>query len=220
MQLERFRESFAGTYLTLISILQGVLLGVMATTVEARFDDLSAIHWLRIATSVMMVVAVWNEYRMGTTQFMWISNIFDTLIPFTIGAVQLAILWASFGSSARWFWMLSGLYFLGIVGYENLYRQAAADSEVNGEALRATGRWRVWNPRISGLCGCVCVVSGTVLWYTRGTQWIELTVTAMALVLAVGFLLRGEANWRQVVGYLRTRGSDHQVIHDVEGASI
>ncbi|HVT60342.1 MAG TPA: hypothetical protein VHR45_18360 [Thermoanaerobaculia bacterium] len=208
MDAQYLRDEFAVTYLTLISILQAVSLGLLATLVDRHLelDLLDVDNWLRIATSVVVAVLVWNEYRMGVAQFAWVPSLVDTVIPFTLGIVQFGLFRASVkGTDSHWFIAISCLYIAGVVGYENMYRSAKAEGDVNPDVLRAIGGWRKANPLLglagAGLFGSFAAITSS----GRTVSWVRLTLLAATLVLTVAFLVRGEANWRRVVRLARLR---------------
>jgi len=206
MDAQSLRDEFAVTYLTLISILQAVALGFLATLVDAHFHSLQSGHWLRIATSVVVAVNVWNEYRMGVAQFAWVPSLVDTLIPFTLGIVQFALFRASvLSTDFLWLCAVGCLYLAGVAGYENMYRRAKAEGSINIDVLGAIGGWRTANPFICLALAGLSAVFAAIAVSGRSVGWVRLTLLSATLALTVLFMIRGEANWRRVVRLARAR---------------
>ena len=58
----QLRGSFATTYLTLLSIIQGVALADLAVVVGGGYEHLTAIQWLMVAMNFFTIVSVWNHF--------------------------------------------------------------------------------------------------------------------------------------------------------------
>ena len=162
--LGRLQASYSDTYLTLISIIQGATLSLLVMKTEVLAHGHSFIEAFPLDRSLLflsfllIIVLVWNEYRMGITLYNWIPQLRDALILFALGAVELlALLRIDEGSALVWaFWCLAGLFVLGALGFENQYRQAT-NAGINAFALEVTRGFRrtdIWACAISG-AGCV-----------------------------------------------------------------
>jgi hypothetical protein len=67
------------SYLTLLSIVQGVATGFLATSIPSKLG-LNAECVLFMAT-FGFIVLMWNEYVMGVAALKWIPTLADAIIP-------------------------------------------------------------------------------------------------------------------------------------------
>jgi hypothetical protein len=200
--LHDLRDSFAPSYLTLISIIEGVLLGLTVELVATghvvlAFDDPTI---LLLLNNLILIVLVWNEYRMGSSMFRWVPSLPDAIIPFSVGGLQAALL-LTLAHPLAWLGWLAAFYLGGTVAFWNMY-QRSAEEERNAFVLARNQGFQRLN-----LAGCIGVsaalgalfafhrLGGTVPgWYSLGF------VTALNLL----FVVRGEVNWRVIVAATRT----------------
>ena len=119
--LHDLRESFAPSYLTLISIIEGVLLALMFELIAEghvvlRVADPSI---LLVLNNIIIIALVWNEYRMGSSVFRWVPSLLDAVIPFTVGGLQAALILSTAEPRAWLAYMgtfyLAGCLLLGIM---------------------------------------------------------------------------------------------------------
>lgn len=202
--LHDLRESFAPSYLTLISIIQGVLLGLMFELVAEGHVRLGlrdpAI--LLVLNDIVMIMLVWNEYRMGSSMFRWVPSLLDAVIPFMVGGFQAALI-LTIAHPRAWLGCLATFYLAGIVAYRNMYRRSA-EEERNAFVLERNRGFQRLN-----LAGCL--VLAALLWtlfaYHRAVGstpgWPTLTLVTL---VNLTFLVRGELNWRMIVSAARSVG--------------
>lgn len=199
--LRDLHESFAPTYLTLISIIEGVLLGFMF---ELLSEGRPTLHLrdpaaLLVLNNVLFIIMVWNEYRMGAFMFRWIPSIFDAIIPFSLGGVQAALI-LTVANPVAWLSWLVAFYLVAAIAFENMYRSSSSEGR-NALVLESNRFFRFLNPM-----GCVAAASALAMLVaadvSRGSVpgWPVLgTIT----LVNVAFLVRGEANWRRIVSTAR-----------------
>jgi hypothetical protein len=199
--LRDLHESFAPTYLTLISIIEGVLLGFMFQllsegTPPLHVRDPAAIL---VLNNVLLIVMVWNEYRMGAFMFRWIPSILDAIIPFSLGGVQAALI-LTVASPVAWLSWLVTFYLVAAIAFENMYRRSCTEAR-NALVLESNRLFRVLNP-----VGCAAAALALAMLVaaevSRGSTpgWpVLVTITAVN----VAFLVRGEVNWRKIVAAAR-----------------
>ncbi len=179
---ERLRNSLAPHYLTLISILQGALLAyVLSVATQPQ------VGWPLKISLVLIVITVWNEYRMGATLFLWIPHLWDSLIPFGLGIFQFLVIHSikAEPTGSEWFKWLAALYGLAFVAYVYMYVRAYLDG-TNAGVLKM-GRHFLWiNPVFS---------SGLALgFYGLYMSQAPIDNNWVAVAILV-FLLKGELNW-------------------------
>lgn len=199
--LHDLRESFAPSYLTLISIIEGVLLGL---TFELISEGRPVLRWgdpsaLMVLNDVVLIALVWNEYRMGSSMYRWVPSLPDAVIPFVIGGLQAALLLTPDAPRA-WLGLLATFYLVVALAYENMYRRSAEEAR-NEFVVRWNQPFRCVNP-------IACLAGSGVLWglvafhHFTGTDPGGATLV-LVTVVDVAFLVRGELNWRLVVGAAR-----------------
>lgn len=132
--LYRILILFPNMYITLLSILQGAVLGFLIFSLTSRnLDPITSILIIRSCACFCIIVLVWNEYRMGSTALRWIPNIRDVLIPFFI-VIGEVIAVASikpyegsvFGKNPTTFWFIGfiWIFLAGLLAYKNMYTKA------------------------------------------------------------------------------------------------
>jgi len=203
--LHDLRESFSPSYLTLISIIEGVLLGltfemVAEGHVALQLNDPGS---LLIVNNVIIIALVWNEYRMGSSMFRWVPSLLDAAIPFAVGGIQAALILMS-SDPQRWLGWLGAFYVAGLIAFQNMYGRSA-EEERNAFVLDRNRGFRRVN-----LASCLLV--GGLFWalfiYHRWSGsapgWGSLGLVTLVNLL---FLARGELNWRVIVAAARSMSS-------------
>lgn len=202
--LHDLRESFAPSYLTLISIIEGVLLGLMFELVaeghlRLQLDDPAV---LLVFNNIIMIVLVWNEYRMGSSMFRWVPSLLDAVIPFMVGGLQAALI-LTISYPRAWLASLGTFYLAAVIAYRNMYRRSA-EEERNAFVLERNRGFERLNLASS-------LLLGTLLWTLFAYQqaagstpgWVTLSSVTL---MNVAFLVRGELNWRLIVSAARSVG--------------
>ena len=85
----RMKDSFTSMYQTLLSIIQGVALADLATSVAVRYQQLTLLHWLMILTTFDILIVVFQVYWIQSAVWGWIPDIRDAAMPFVFGALEL-----------------------------------------------------------------------------------------------------------------------------------
>lgn len=195
------RESFAPSYLTLISIIEGVLLALLFEQLADRHGalQLGDPGVLVLFNNFLLIVLVWNEYRMGSSMFRWVPYLLDAIIPFALGSLQAALVLAS-AHRLSWLGWLATFYLAAVIAYENMYRRAG-EEQCNAFSLEHNRGFRRMNVT-------ACLIASAAIWTLfllhrlRGSVpgWGTLTaVTAWNLA----FVVRGEVSWRMIVAAAR-----------------
>lgn len=199
--LHDLRESFVPSYLTLISIIEGVLLGLVFELVaEGRtpfaWHDPS---WLLVVNNVVIIALVWNEYRMGSFMYRWVPSLIDAVIPFAVGGLQATLILAV-GSPMAWLGWLAVFYLAALAAFENMYRRAAEEAR-NEFVMMRNRTFRRLN--VVACFGMAAALGGLLAFY-RVTDTIPgWTGIAFVTALNIAFLVRGEVNWRIILGAAR-----------------
>jgi hypothetical protein len=206
--LHDLRESFAPSYLTLVSIIEGVFLGLTIELIATDYIvlDLSDPAILRVVNNVLLIALVWNEYRMGSSMFRWVPSLPDATIPFLLGGFQAALL-LTVARPLSWLAWLAAFYAAALVAYGNMYYRAGQE-ERNAFVMWHNRHFQAWN-----LIACVFSAGalGLLVAYhaTRGTQpgWHSM---GLVTLFTLAFLLRGELNWQVIVRATRAAARTSQ----------
>lgn len=194
---EQVKAEFAAVYLTLISVIQGSVLGYLLGQADSILGTLGLRSGLLLLDGFLVIGAIWHEYVMGTTTFRWIPRLPDAFLPMLLGACQFVMARSIASPTSAWFFGLSALCVVGFLAFSNQYRAARRYPE-NDEVFRALGPW----PRITQ----VLVAGGAVLAALAG--WLDGLVdegrgawpgaAALASVVPVAYLARSAWYWGRI----------------------
>ena len=185
-------------YLTLISIIQSLVLGLLLTGVFKQLSmDLSHLpgwgYFLRALASFLLAILVWHEYAIGAATDQWAPGFLDSLIPFFFGVVQFAMI--EFASptykidvlnlSNEQGWLLFVFLFccVGALAYWN--QDANRKRENSGyEMPRQKLKFEYLGFSCSVTFGLLIgVIVGTSLWYNLSSIFGHDDIVDAALVL-------------------------------------
>lgn len=204
-------NSFSSTYMTLVSILQSVVLGYWAVQLEnLPFDllyssspDIRVLGDLLCFTSMFVfVIAFWNAYRMGSTIFFWIPTLIDSVIPFSIFAVQIYLIYIiSSDNEFLWFGGMVILCVFAIFGYQNMFTRASANM-LNETVLGLVSKYIKLNPAIAKAYLVFFTVYG-LLNFLVDNEFLYLLFCVLTL-LKFGYFLYSQINyWAIIVDYTK-----------------
>lgn len=195
VKLHKMHES---TYLTLMSIVQGVALSVLASNLP-KDVGINSESILFLAT-FGFIVLLWNEYAMGIATFTWIPKLLDAFIPFAFCLAEIAMA-SSVRNAHAWFFSAAAFLGLGMIAFVNLYWRAG-QNPANSLALDALGRFKAISV---GMCAAFCVLflaCGLV-----GRIWIDALLPSFALVLLAIAVIRAVVYWECVVKWVLNGGA-------------
>ena len=66
--------AFMQLYLTLISVVQGVVAGYFASVVNDVYSSLSVRQWILIGATFLQIVAIWHSYAIAIVISAWIPR--------------------------------------------------------------------------------------------------------------------------------------------------
>jgi hypothetical protein len=84
----RIRGAFGSTCLTLMSVMQGVALAVLAARVAHLAGGFDFGDWVLTLDSFLVFVVVWNEYLLPALAFAWMPTFLDSFLPFSLLAAE------------------------------------------------------------------------------------------------------------------------------------
>jgi hypothetical protein len=208
-------DSFAPTYLTLISILQGSLLGYLIYEADQFLSNLTdqpitflgLARFLFIGSALVANIAAWNEYRMGSTIFVWVPRLADTLVPFGLALAQFSLIRTIRLHPRYWFLSMAGFWAVAGFAFWHMYYRAGKEPEINGAALQALAVYKYSNPLLCGTCCIANLLFSMLLWNLqvdkRQPSILLLTLAALSTVFLVAVFIRGELSWGRAIQFSR-----------------
>ena len=85
----KLKDSLSPLYLTLLSVIQGVVLADLALVVTANYQQFTLMHWLLVLFNFGVLIGIWNHYMMNNKLWDWIPDLRDACIPFGVGTLEL-----------------------------------------------------------------------------------------------------------------------------------
>lgn len=203
--MRELRESFAPSYLTLISIIEGVLLGFMFELMsEAPLGTWThPTTALLLFNNVLLIVVVWNEYRMGSAMLKWVPRLLDAMIPFGLGTIQAALM-LTLERPLLWLGWLAAFYFGGLIAFVNMYAQARTE-EINAFALHQVGGHRWVN--LMGCATASLILGAVTTWHAVRRVAPGPVPLLVATAFNATFLARGEIQWLRLIRAARRVGA-------------
>ena len=176
----RMAESFPAVYLTAISIIQGVALGILASNTFCYIKDPNlAEPWIRFlpysVTSLIFLIVVTYEYTWFVGIFKYSPKIWDTIIPFVLGASEIAPMF--YLTNPRIWWVLVTIFcFFGAWGFLNTLRNCKEPMfGENEQAYRRTRNTLKWDISIAMVGAVISSFAGILspikVWYWETPFW-------------------------------------------------
>jgi hypothetical protein len=125
----KLKNSFAPSYLTILSVIQAVALADLATIVAARYEQFTIVHWLLVLLTFFVLIIIWNVYTIQSNVWEWIPDVRDAAIPFVTGALELFLNHTITLSFSSWLLGLVGIGIIGALGTWHMDRRARKEPE-------------------------------------------------------------------------------------------
>jgi hypothetical protein len=194
----RIRGAFSTSYLTLLSIIQGTAFAALF----AKVDSLVTQHSFHAPQAVMafglllLIVALWNQYLIGTMLYNWTLVLTDSILPFTFGVFEFAmILELQEGVSVL---TINGLFLLmGVVGLEHQYRQARRSESAEFTAHVARG-FRAVDVTSSVVIGVLLLGAAALISRFGQSTLSGLVAAGIIVAVALANLAREAHQWHLV----------------------
>lgn len=178
--LDQIEGSFREIYLTLMSIIQGVALGVLYQTISDDRASMGPVEWARAAYILLIAVVIWQEYMIGATAWAWVPTVLDSAAPFALGATEFALIFELRAASGPFFVAASVLLTAGVVASCNYllhtrrgrgFALNRISHEVIGDVPRSLLFWAL-------VSWVVAVTSAAVLSLVPASRTVVLAITA------------------------------------------
>jgi hypothetical protein len=194
----RIRGAFSTSYLTLLSIIQGTAFAALF----AKVDSLVTQHSFHAPQAVMafglllLIVALWNQYLIGTMLYNWTLVLTDSILPFTFGVFEFAmILELQDGVAVL---TINGLFLLmGVVGLEHQYRQARRSESAEFTAHVARG-FRAVDVTSSVVIGVLLLGAAALISRFGQSTLSGLVAAGIIVAVALANLAREAHQWNLV----------------------
>jgi hypothetical protein len=208
----RMKDSFTPMYQTLLSIIQGVALADLVTSVAARYQQLTILHWLMILTTFVVLIVVFQVFWIQSAVWGWIPDVRDAAIPFVFGALELFLNHTIYLSMGLWFLGLAGISSLGALGTVHMVWRARGENE-NAQLLNLLKGYHqlfllyyTGAAVVSLMFAYICFSANLQASY--GVQGVRgLLALGLVLLIAISLVassLLSNRYWRKALVYART----------------
>lgn len=137
----RLESSFRDVYLQLLSVIQGVAFGFLATITLSNAASLKTSNWFALLTCLVVILIIWQEYMVGSTAFAWIPTILDTITPFGLGIIEFAMIGFAVGPTRPFLLVMLIAFLLGMVAVANWWFHAKRGFPINNSSYPLLGRY-------------------------------------------------------------------------------
>jgi len=211
----RLNDAFTPTYLTILSIIQGVALADLATVVAAEYRQFTVVNWLLAILTFSVLIIIWNVYTIQGTVWRWIPDVRDAAMPFIVGTLELFLNHTITLGISIWLLGLAAIAAMGAVGTWYMHWRARTETG-NEKLLRYLRRHHLWF--------ALYYAGGAVLllllaWLNYVGSWGVAErgqeVLAVSTALFVGACLGGAViishlYWTKAIVYARTGQLKHR----------
>lgn len=122
---QNLKDPFTQVYLTLISVIQGVVLGYMAAVADDSYEKLNTYLSIIFVTTFIRIIATWHDYAIGIVISAWPPTIADSIIPFFIGAIEFLLISSTRSSVQTWLLAMAALNIGYLLAYLNHHLQVS-----------------------------------------------------------------------------------------------
>lgn len=169
-------------------------MGFLGSLVRDGAGHWSADQWLSAIATFLVVIHVWNEYRMTVTLWAGVPVLQDSVVPFTLGALEY---WLIFAIPDPAVWLLAFAFFSssGVIAYARARRLQYLPENHEAAVHRPYVRAQLWWALGSG-----SLYLG-LSFVSRTGMGISARYVSCAIAVAVVgvLLLRSELHWRRVL---------------------
>lgn len=191
--LAKIKAIHSSSYLTLMSITQGVALSFLAFNFFHKIPNLSLLDSIFFATTFLVIVAVWHEYFIAITVLTWIPGMLDSFIPFILAICQIAVIENITTTADKWYLSMAVCCFTGFVAFLNMYIKSANISENQGILINI-GKLKhvsIFYPGMAAL---------TFLWFSyEKCVFHTYTLPLFSLLILIGYYIRTIFYWRAIL---------------------
>lgn len=187
----RMADNFPATYLTMISIIQGVAIGVFAQNTFGAGMAVSDFLLLSpyFLASFLLIALVFWEYVWFTGIYRWSVKVSDTFAPLVLGVLEIGSFYY-FRNIPVW-WLMNGLICLaGTLAFANTYRHVTRemfDEGKHGDTVHSRTMRDIRRSMYITASALIVCASGAALsfWGTSGFPELQILANPDRLLGAV-----------------------------------
>ena len=146
---KRVRSNVPAAVLTLLGIVQALALEqlwthVLNTDVLYTLTWQTFTTWTQIVTTLIAIILVWLVYAVNVTRFLWLPSVYEFILPFWVGFVQVLVIQVLTPTDIGfWFILMGGLFGTMIWIAQSTLRKARLDG--SNESFFATISAATWS---------------------------------------------------------------------------
>ena len=139
---KRVRSNVPAAVLTLLGIIQALALEqlwthVLITDVLYTLTWQTFTTWTQIVTTLIAIILVWLVYALNVTRFLWLPSVYEFILPFWVGFVQVLVIQVLTPTDIGFWFILMGALFGAMIWIaQTTLRKARLDG--NNAAFFAT----------------------------------------------------------------------------------
>jgi hypothetical protein len=203
--------TFAATYLTMLSIIQGVALADLAGVVAGHWIHFTIVHWILAATAFCITAEIWTHFMTDATSKGWIPGYGDSVLFFGLGAGELFLNHALTIGLVTWLFGMTGAAAASLGTL--FFIRHSEERDVTDPALLRILRQRAAPHRWHAIAGIVVFSTGFLVCLLTGIGPED--VHGARAIVSIGFALLSAAwvgvlilitalHWQGVVRYVHT----------------
>jgi hypothetical protein len=182
-------------YMTLTSIVEGVVFGCLVFAVSANYSSFDVASWLIVITTFLTIVLTWHEYVMGVATFDWVPRFRDSMIPFLIAAAQICACTTIPMDPGAWYLAMAFFCFFVFLAFRNMF-DSAREEPVNEAIMKRLGYWVPVSQYMPLVCAVLFVAFAFVGWAVH-----DAFLPAISLAFFLVFLWRVGKYWAIVTEF-------------------
>jgi hypothetical protein len=219
----KMQAAGASIYLTMLSIIQGVVLADLAGVVAGNYPHFTAVQWILVVTQFCIIAETWTQFM---TDFMtnatakgWIPGYADSVFFFGLGAGELFLNHAIVIGLTTWLVGMMGAAvaeFLIVVFIRRREQGEMADPVLVHMLERRNPQHR--RHAAAGaiaflIAFLACLIGGVDSGDTHGSKAMIAVGSAVLSAVWVGALIAITAtHWQRMVRYVRTGEEPERVL--------
>ncbi|MHB9025665.1 MAG: hypothetical protein ACYC7E_16090 [Armatimonadota bacterium] len=190
----RISESFSTVYLTLISIILASVFGYFIYMIGTN-TNLSFTKICFSVTAFLILVITWHEYMIKATAMRWMPNIFDTILPYSLGISGMFMVKSIFTESYLFYLNVFIYCCIGYIAFKNAYYKASKHPD-NAYVLGLLGKYIDYT-----LISCLVlalIFEIFIILSVSENNTTQYTLAVLSIVPFIGFIIRGYLYWNLI----------------------
>ena len=178
-EAEHLEGYFSSMYLTIIALAQGIAVALLAVPFIESISS-GSFDWSKYAISLVVVLAIWHHYMIGSIFTRWFPDIRDSLLPIALVGSEIFMIETTINKIPATLWIHSiwVVAFIGCLAYANagyrcdpilFSRLSLKDSERHCANIKITHGYyaATFCGVISLLTLCLAIFEKVPEWYSK-----------------------------------------------------